>query len=110
MVILGKQDNCSMTLIDTTENWIFVEVVVDKVVYVIGSVYCTRDSDFVNDLENLQKVLDVIDCKYNDTLCMIGGDFNAWVANGNEWPSELFDESYFYAKRNSLHRKIDARG
>lgn len=87
-----------------------MEAVIDNQVIVIGSVYFNQVVDFGDALESLQSVLNLIELKYDDNVCIIGGDFNAWVAEHNAWPDELLDATLLYPERSSFHKKVSPRG
>lgn len=107
---LVRKSVSEMEIVAMSKRWIFCKTEICGISVIIGSVYLKPD-------DNVNEVLDLLDnCiadvmfKYEDSMFIIGGDFNAWVAEHNSWTDELFVDSHLHAERRSLHKKDNARG
>lgn len=73
-------------IIDVSEWWIFISVLVESVRVIVGTVYFKPSLYLTVALELLQLVLTEIMEKFENALIIIGGDFNARVGEEDSLP------------------------
>lgn len=109
-VMLSRKSECDCEIIDVSKWWICCKVSIFDLLLVIVSVYFTPEDDISCVTELLDNALEDIRAKNEDDIIIVGGDFNAWVAELNCWPEDAPLGPLLFPLRSSLHKKENARG
>ena len=98
-------------IINISQDYMFLRIKIKNLNIIIGAVYISplKEIDIV-----LVKISEII-CMLNDTfpndLLMLGGDFNARVADKNQiFINEIFDGTNTFKVRVSRDRELNGRG
>ena len=99
-------------LISARDNFIFIKTNINNDTVIIGVVYINQKKDVKIILGYVEEELIKINNKYINSKIIIGGDFNARIANkGDIEENQLPDqESIFLMKRLSRDTELDSRG
>ena len=93
------------------EDYIFVKIPINDSFIIVGLVYISPLKEIAPILNEKEEIISVIHNKYGNSRLVIGGDFNARVAEeGDIDPDRMESESFYSAKRSSLDTKIYKRG
>lgn len=88
LVLVNKQLG-EPTLLHITENWIFVKLILNCEIFIIGTFYFVPQVDIEPALESLQNQLDSFTDMYPTASVLLGGDFNSHIAADGEIPEGL---------------------
>ena len=82
-----------------------------EILYIIGVCYINQTTDAKEIFDNLDELMSIYSIKYPEARLLIGGDFNARIANKISCDSfQLPPSNKFTFKRKSLDTTINNRG
>ena len=113
LLILINRDLYTYELLFKSENWIFLQITTKtNFSFILGSIYFQPNCDLEEKLGNLKShLVSMHNFRNNDTLFIIGGDFNARVGNLNQLPPEFFhNTNSFYPDRHTSDDTTNSRG
>lgn len=93
------------------EHYIFVKLIIQKSILIIGNTYINRETNIEKVLTEIEEILNIINEEYSEAQIIIGGDFNARIAEeGKVNAEQLCTTSNISMNRNSCDKVIDKRG
>lgn len=94
-----------------SENYIFIKIRLHVNIIIIGNTYINRETDIEKVFKEIEDIMNIINEEYVGAQVIIGGDFNARIAEEGELDEEqLYKITNVSAGRSSCDKIIDKRG
>ncbi|CAG5082975.1 Similar to X-element\ORF2: Probable RNA-directed DNA polymerase from transposon X-element (Drosophila melanogaster) [Cotesia congregata] len=97
-------------VVEITQHWIIIELIKGQNRVVIGLCYFRPSMALNTILVPFQETISATEESFDSNIFIIGGDFNAHIAEENILPEELCSDSQLESHRLSNDKKLDARG
>ncbi|CAG5084868.1 Protein of unknown function [Cotesia congregata] len=107
---IGINEAFNYTLLDISPWWICIKIQLDNISLGLCTVYFSPAQDLYYHLSLLQYMLNDVQENHHLDLLILGGDFNARVGLGNDFPSIMTEGSTLLPDRTSLDTTVNSRG
>ena len=109
-IVLLVKNSLNVRIIESTPWWIFAELEVESLRFIIGTLYLREKYDIDYYMEMLHDTLDTIESQYGDCGLIIGGDQNCRVGQLNMDLGDILDNSELENIRESRDERVNTRG
>ena len=109
-MILVNKHAFNSKLLHADENFIFIELQKDDLIFIIGCVYVSPLANTETVFSNLDLIFNFINLNYDLCPVIIGGDFNGRIGNLNQIDKNVYISPFICNNRNCIDKTKNARG